>query len=56
MAKKKGDVRVIIHLACSQCLRRTYTTAKNKKNDPQRLELKKYCPGCRAYVIHREIK
>jgi len=56
MAKKKGDSRVIIYLACSQCSRRTYTTTKNKKNDPQRLELKKYCPSCRGYTIHKETK
>ncbi|MGD2065149.1 MAG: 50S ribosomal protein L33 [Dehalococcoidia bacterium] len=56
MAKKKGDLRIIIHLACNQCLRRTYTTTKNKKNDPQRLELNKYCPHCRGYTVHREAK
>ncbi|MGA8849225.1 MAG: 50S ribosomal protein L33 [Dehalococcoidia bacterium] len=56
MAKKKGDLRVIIHLACSQCLRRTYTTIKNNKNDPQRLELRKYCPQCRSHTVHRETK
>jgi large subunit ribosomal protein L33 len=56
MAKKKGDSRVIIELACSQCLRRTYTTTKNKKNDPQRLELNKYCPSCRGYTVHKETK
>ncbi|TET55623.1 MAG: 50S ribosomal protein L33 [Dehalococcoidia bacterium] len=49
-------MRVIIHLACSQCQRRTYTTAKNKKNDPQRLELNKYCPHCRGHAMHREAK
>ncbi|MCK4843821.1 MAG: 50S ribosomal protein L33 [Dehalococcoidia bacterium] len=49
-------MRVIIHLACSQCQRRTYTTAKNKKNDPQRLELSKYCPHCRGHAMHRETK
>ncbi|MCK4354465.1 MAG: 50S ribosomal protein L33 [Dehalococcoidia bacterium] len=53
---KKGDVRTIIHLACSQCQQRTYTTFKNKKNDSQRLELKKYCPRCRTHTLHRETK
>lgn len=56
VAKKKGDLRVIIHLACSKCMRRTYTTTKNKKNDPQRLELSKYCPQCRVHAVHREAK
>jgi len=53
---KKGEARIIIHLACTECQERTYTTTKNKRNDPQRLELRKYCPRCRAYRLHREIK
>ncbi|MGQ9546054.1 MAG: 50S ribosomal protein L33 [Dehalococcoidia bacterium] len=56
MAKKKGDLRVVVHLACTGCSRRTYTTTKNSKNDPQRLELRKYCPECRTYTVHREAK
>ncbi len=53
---KKGDARGIIYLACSQCRERTYTSEKNKKNDPQRLELKKFCPRCRAHTVHKETK
>ncbi|MCM8766178.1 MAG: 50S ribosomal protein L33, partial [Candidatus Omnitrophica bacterium] len=36
----------IITLACSECKARNYTTTKNKKNNPDRLELKKYCKFC----------
>ena len=44
MAKKGGgDVRTVITLACEECKRRNYTTYKNKRNDPDRLELNKYC-------------
>ena len=53
---KKAEARVIIHLACTECQERTYTTTKNRKNDPQRLELTKYCPRCRAHKPHREVK
>ncbi|MCL0052928.1 50S ribosomal protein L33 [Dehalococcoidales bacterium] len=53
---KKAEARIIIHLACVECKQRTYTTTKNRKNDPQRLELRKYCPRCRAHRLHREIK
>jgi large subunit ribosomal protein L33 len=53
---KKTEARVIIHLACSECRERTYTTTKNKKNDPQRLELKKYCPRDRRHTVHKEAK
>lgn len=53
---KKAEARTLITLACSECKERNYTTTKNKKNDPQRLELKKFCQHCRAHTIHREVK
>ena len=46
----------IITLACGVCKRRNYTTVKNKKNDPDRLELKKYCRWCRKHTSHRETR
>jgi large subunit ribosomal protein L33 len=54
MAKK--DVRIIATMACVECKERNYTTAKNRRNDPQRLELRKYCPRCRIHTLHRETK
>jgi len=56
MAKKKGEARIIITLACTTCKERNYTTTKNKRNDPDRLELNKYCPRCRQHVAHRETR
>ncbi|MFC2024513.1 50S ribosomal protein L33 [Chloroflexota bacterium] len=53
---KKGEARTIVHLACTECRERIYTTAKNKRNDPQRMELKKYCPRCRVHRLFREVK
>ena len=53
---KKGEARIIIHLACTECKERTYTSEKNKRNDPGRLEMKKFCPRCRAQTLHRETK
>ena len=53
---KKGEQRLVIHLACTQCQERTYTTEKNKKNDSQRLELKKFCPRCGKHTAHRETR
>lgn len=29
---------------------------KNKKNDPDRLEMKKYCRFCRKHTEHKETK
>ena len=57
MAKKGGgDVRVIINMACEECKRRNYTSYKNKRNDPDRLELRKYCRWCRKHTAHKEAK
>lgn len=54
MAKK--EERVIISLACSECRERNYVTTKNRRNDSERLELRKYCPRCRAHRSHREVR
>ena len=29
---------------------------KNKKNDPDRLEMKKYCKFCQKQTLHKETK
>ena len=49
-------MREIVHLACTECKRRNYSTTKNKKINRDRMELKKYCPFCRTHVVHRETK
>jgi large subunit ribosomal protein L33 len=56
MAAKGKENRIIITLACTECKERNYTTTKNKKNDPERLELRKYCRRCRQVRPHRETK
>ena len=33
-----------------------YLTQKNRRNNPERLELKKYCPHCNKPTVHKEIK
>ncbi len=53
MAKES---RMIITLACSQCKNRNYSSMKNKKNTPDKLERKKYCPRCRQHTLHKETK
>jgi large subunit ribosomal protein L33 len=54
MAKK--EARSIITLACQTCKRRNYATTKNKTNNPDRLELKKYCRFCRNHTDHKEAR
>ena len=40
---------VKITLACTECKQRNYNTTKNKKNNPDRLEMKKYCRFCKKH-------
>ena len=49
-------MRVKVTLACSECKQRNYNTMKNKKNDPDRIELNKYCPFCHKHTLHKETK
>jgi len=53
---RKSEARIIIHLACTECRERTYTTVKNRRNDADRMELNKYCPRCRQHRLHRETR
>ncbi len=39
----KNDKRIQVTLACEQCKRRNYITTKNKLNDRERIEMKKFC-------------
>jgi large subunit ribosomal protein L33 len=50
------DVRPKITLACQECKNRNYITRKNRRNDPDRIELKKYCPTDRRHTLHRETR
>ena len=62
MAKKAKGNRVQVILECREmkesCLPGTsrYITTKNRKNTPDRLELKKYNPILKKMTIHKEIK
>ncbi|RIV16197.1 50S ribosomal protein L33 [Mycoplasmopsis gallopavonis] len=43
-------------LVCTVCKMENYISKKNKKNTPDKVELKKYCSKCNAQQIHREKK
>lgn len=49
-------MRAGITLACTECKNRNYATMKNKKNNPDRLEVKKYCKFCKTHTAHKETK
>lgn len=54
MAAKKGN-RIIIKMRSTESAH-TYTTTKNRKNDPSRMELKRYDPTLRRHALYRETK
>jgi large subunit ribosomal protein L33 len=60
MAKKGNRVQVILecteHKDSSKPGTSRYISTKNKKNSPERLELKKFNPILKKYTIHKEIK
>ncbi|HNX37860.1 MAG TPA: 50S ribosomal protein L33 [Candidatus Cloacimonadota bacterium] len=47
-------MRDIIILACEECKNRNYTTTRNKRKHPNRMELKKFCPTCRKHTPHKQ--
>lgn len=64
MAKNKGT-RILITLECTECRLNNnkrspgvsrYTTQKNRRNNPERIELKKFCRHCNSHTFHKEIK
>lgn len=54
--KKAKSKREQIILECTECKNRNYNTTKNKANNPERLEVKKYCPKCQKTTAHKETK
>jgi large subunit ribosomal protein L33 len=56
MAKGKAKNLELIALQCSECDRRNYTTAKNRKNTQGKLEFMKYCRWDRKHTLHKETK
>ena len=49
-------MREKIYLQCTECKRKNYTSTRNKKKSPKKLELKKYCPYDRRHTLHKEGK
>ncbi|HLA82682.1 MAG TPA: 50S ribosomal protein L33 [Thermoleophilia bacterium] len=49
-------MRVRVTMACGECKRRNYNSMKNKRNDPERIELRKYCKWCGTVTVHKETK
>jgi len=62
MAKKSKDQRIQVILECTEHKNSgkpgtsRYITTKNKKNTPERIELKKFNPILKKVTVHKEIK
>ena len=53
---KATDVRPKITMACEDCKEGNYITKKNRRNDPDRREVKKFCPRCNKHTLHKETR
>ncbi len=49
-------MRDIILFPCTECKNKNYSTMKNKKNTPDKLQMSKYCRKCRKHTPHKETK
>lgn len=62
MAKKSKGNRIQVILECTEHKESDvngtsrYITTKNKKNTPDRMELKKFNPILKKMTVHKEIK
>ena len=60
MAKKGNRVQVILecteHKASGESGTSRYITTKNKKNTPDRMEIKKFNSILKKMTVHKEIK
>jgi large subunit ribosomal protein L33 len=62
MAKKIKEARIQVIMECTEHKNSglpgtsRYITTKNKKNTPDRLEMKKYNPIMKKMTVHKEIK
>ena len=62
MAKKAKGNRIQVILECTEhkttgmAGTSRFITTKNRKNTPDRLEIKKFNPILKKYTLHKEIK
>ena len=62
MAKKSKENRLQVILECTEHKASgmpgmsRYITTKNRKNTPERIELRKYNSVLKRYTVHKEIK
>ena len=55
MAKKKSGNRETIKMKSTESPH-MFTTTKNKRNTPERIELRRYDPVVRKHVVYKETR
>ena len=45
-----------ITFKCSECGEETYIGTRNKRKNPERMQIQKYCPRCTKKTLHKEKK
>jgi len=61
VAKAKKGNRINIIVECTEARKigatpSRYSTEKNRRNSPSRMEIKKYNPSLKKHTLHKEIK
>jgi large subunit ribosomal protein L33 len=61
VAKAKKGNRISVILECTEAKKEgappsRYSVSKNRRNTPDRLEIKKYNPFLRRHTVHKEIR
>ncbi|WP_434414518.1 50S ribosomal protein L33 [symbiont of Argiope bruennichi] len=47
-------MRIKILLKCTVCGEENYITEKNKKQNTEKIKLKKFCWKCKGHTLHEE--
>ena len=53
---KKAEAREIIRIVCTEDGKNYYTTTKNKRTMPEKMEIMKFDPKARKHVAYKETK
>jgi len=52
----KNENRLFVTMVCQECKNESRSINKNKKNTPDKMELRRYCKKCHKHTIHKEKK
>ncbi len=48
--------REALTFRCSECKEENYIGTRNKRKNPERMEIQKYCQRCNKKTVHKEKK